>query len=269
MKNSLEQPKLSFYTFAKNLDASCLRTISNVYDYVDELIVILSNEFAISETLKVPDLQKKVKFFYEPFRNYAQMRNFALAKVTGKWVLALDSDETLSTKLLLNLRKLITDQQYTGYKIMRIHYYQTKNQVYDPFLHLRLFKLSPIVKYVGQVHELLMNVKKISKIMDKEMVIFHFNTLETMIENNKKYYQMLMQYKAAATKYSNQNLVDLADFLIWCNQNIDNPLYITKRQNLKRVKTEYQRRLKLILNGRKHYHDDLAKLNYLLNKQKN
>ncbi|OGK64997.1 hypothetical protein A2313_02720 [Candidatus Roizmanbacteria bacterium RIFOXYB2_FULL_41_10] len=264
MEKLSKQSKVSFYTFANKTDQPLLRAIKNVYNSVDKLVVVLNHKSLEYKQIKALDKENKIEIYNHRFRNYSQMRNFALSKIESGWVLILDSDETFSETFLKKIPHLVSSNEYSGYKVPRIHFYNTKYQTFDPFLHLRLYKKTPAIKYVGQVHEMLMNVKKVKKIVDPKMAINHYNSLSVMIKNNKKYHQMLLEYRKIANQYKDENLIKLSDFLIWCNQNIDNPLFFVHKKGLKKVQEEYQIRLKQILRGRKHYHRDIIKLNQLL-----
>lgn len=257
--------KLSFYTVAERL-AELQMSVNNVYEYVDEIILRVGpeeTEESISKFLKQHDKEDKVKIFKKKFTNFADIRNFALFKTTGDWVLTLDSDETFSEKSLKSLRKLIQQDKYDGYKFFRIHFYKTAKQAMDPFKHKYLFRRKAGVKYAGNVHELLTGIEKIMEITDRKMVIYHYNSYSYMIKNNKKYHSILLGELAAAKKAESTHLIDLANFRLWANANIDNPENFRDEKKMKELQSEFDKRLKAVLGNNTHYHAELAQLEKL------
>jgi glycosyltransferase involved in cell wall biosynthesis len=259
----MKRKSISFYIFAERADEGVIRAVKNVYDFVDELIVRLDEKKEGAELLEEIDRQSKIKIFPQKFTDFADVRNFALSKVTGDWVLTLDSDEIFSRALLNNLARYVEDEKFDGYKFNRIHFYKSKEEARDPFQHLRLFRKTKGVKYTGSVHELLEGVERIYKCQSWKSVILHFNKYRDMVSKNKRYHAILEEELKLAKKGDYPQLVELAKFRLWCNENIDNPEHFKDLEKMSDLKQEFELKLKQVLKGRKHYHHDLAKLEHL------
>jgi len=256
---------ISFYCISPDFSDGLKRTIQNVYIFVDEIIILLGS-YSKKPTLPVYfDPQHKIKTFYKPFTYFADMRNFALSKISGQWVLMLDSDEVFSTKLLENLTALVKTKRYDGYKFRRINFYQTPDETMDIFMHTRLFRAGKVL-YVGRVHELPDGLINIKEVMDTKQVILHFNRISDMGKNNRKYLAILERELELANKYKNERLRATTEFRIWANLHVDN-IRIYKNPKLAQVvKGEfYKRRSELmkVLGNKKNYHEELLALERL------
>lgn len=256
---------ISFYCISPDFSDSLKRAIQNVYSFVDEVIIVFGSD-SKKPTLPVYfDPQHKIKTFYKPFTHFSDMRNFALSKISGQWVLMLDSDEIFSTKLLENLRLLVSTKKYDAYKFHRVNFYQTPNETMDIFTHTRLFRAG-IALYVGRVHELLDGIINIKEVMDTKQVILHFNRLSDMEKNNRKYLAILQRELEFANKSKNQHLRAVAEFRIWANIHIDNVKIFNDPYLVKTARERfYKRRSELmkVLGNKKNYHEELLALEKL------
>jgi len=258
---------LSFYTLSRYYDADIERTLKNVYKYADEIVVILNNPRKETKNLDY-DIEKKVTFYIKSHTYFADMRNFALSKLHGDWVMWLDSDEIFSEEFLKKIKKYINQTEYDGYKIKRIHFYKTKRQVFDAFSHLRLCRKNPQLRYVGIVHELLMGVSNRKKLRSTREVIYHLNRYEDIVDNNIYYLTLLNKEYEYALKSHDLKLIELAEFRIWCNRNIDNVDNYYDKRKFGNVWASYKRRLDRVLAGNKHYHESLKRLEKAYSAQK-
>jgi len=255
--------KISFYTFSEVVDEGTLRAIKNVYNFVDELVVRLNKKnIGLSEIKKI-DEKKKIKVINKDFTCFADIRNFCLANTLGDWILTLDSDEIFSAEFLKNIRKYVKNGDVSGYKIKRIHFYKTKNEAPDPFLHLRFFKKNHNTKYSGLVHELLSGVEKIKKINNNKEIIYHFNSFSDMLKKNQKYRTILKKELHLAQQKQDEDLIKLAKFRLWSNVNIDDPRNFSDRKKMDEIMGQFKIKLKKVLRGRTNYHEDLYRLEKL------
>lgn len=263
MKN--KRNSISFYCISPDLSVGLKRAIQNVYSFVDEIIIILGSDTKKAALPVYFDPQYKIKTFYKPFTYFAQMRNFALSKITGQWILTLDSDEIFSTKLLENVRILVQTKRYDGYKFHRVHFYQTPNETMDIFMHTRLFRAGKVL-YVGKVHELLDGLINIKEVMDTKQVILHFNRLSDMGKNNIKYLAILERELELAKKYKNERLRAATEFRIWANLHVDNIRIYKNPRLAQAIKREFYKRrdqLMKVLGNKKNYHEELLALEKL------
>lgn len=261
MKNNT----ISFYCISPDFSVGLRRSIQNVYSFVDEIIIILGSDSKKTNLPVYFDPRHKIKIFYKTFTYFADMRNFALSKISSQWVLMLDSDEIFSQKLLENVRILVRTKRYDGYRFHRIHFYQMPNETMDIFMHTRLFRTGKVL-YVGRVHELLDGLINIKEVVDTKQVILHFNKPNDMGKNNIKYLAILERELELAKKYKNERLRATAEFRIWANLHVDN-IRIYKNPKLAHAieKQFYKRRIQLmkVLGNKKNYHEELLALEKL------
>ena len=259
IEDFMPNKKLSFYTLSRQYDSDVERVIKNVYDQVDEIVVILNNSMT-ARLSKSVDPIGKVVIFIKKHTYFPDMRNYALSKVHGDWVCWLDSDEIFSEAFLKKMRGFTNQDTYDGYKLKRIHFYKTPHHVFDAFSHLRLCKVTDKLKYVGIVHELLMGVSNRRKLRSDKQVIYHFNKYSDIKAKNLEYLTLLEKEYNYALKIDDKKLIELAEFRIWCNRNIDNVDKYYDRRAFNNVWRQYKRRLEKVLAGQNHYHLNLHRL---------
>jgi len=99
---------------------ACIRSLS----MCTEIVVVDSG--SIDGTLALLDGLKAKGFpiclYHETWRGYGGQKQFALDKCTQDWVLSIDSDERISTRLAAALPGLLTDPDVMGWKLTRYDY---------------------------------------------------------------------------------------------------------------------------------------------------
>jgi len=132
--------------------------------------------------------------------DFAEMRNDCLKRITGDWVLVLDSDEILANPDGSNvsrrqLEKLIEQAEkegITGYHIFTLHFLYNYRMIDGSnngqhYSYGRLYKREHIERYKGKIHELPVfkygqNLKPTS-----EFFIWHFGHCKGMEYVREKY----------------------------------------------------------------------------------
>jgi glycosyltransferase involved in cell wall biosynthesis len=84
------------------------------------------------------------------FVDFAAARNHALTHATGRWILALDADETLDIASIPLVRALVGRNENSGYYVER-HNHSARNSTTD--YAVRLFPNRAEYRYRGRVHE--------------------------------------------------------------------------------------------------------------------
>jgi glycosyltransferase involved in cell wall biosynthesis len=93
--------------------------LESVKDIADEIVVIDGG--SKDHTVEVCR-EYTNKVIIHPFEGYAKQRKFALSRVRGEWVLALDADETLSPELLSTIPKLLDQHAIDAFEFSRRNY---------------------------------------------------------------------------------------------------------------------------------------------------
>lgn len=136
------------------------RSIASV-SWADEVVLIYDKSVTEDKTLQDLDAIPKSKNIRQFDRNlngdFAQQRNFGLAKALYEWVLFVDSDEVISEKLATEIQSKIVDAntRVNGYFLKRSDFFMGKwlqHGETNAQSFLRLARKN-CGKWVGPVHE--------------------------------------------------------------------------------------------------------------------
>jgi len=96
----------------------CLESVK----WAKEIIII--DSFSTDNTKEVCSHYKNVKVFDYPFLGYGRLRNIAIEKSTGEWILSLDTDERVTEELKKEILQVLTDNPpYDAFRIPRRSYF--------------------------------------------------------------------------------------------------------------------------------------------------
>src|SRR3989338_8459085 len=104
--------RLTCCTIAKDEEDKIDFFLNNIYDWVDELILIDtgSKDGTLEKVNHFVNLTQARKIRLDLFKwndDFSAARNFSLGHASSEWVLVLDADEVISDEGLLELRKTI------------------------------------------------------------------------------------------------------------------------------------------------------------------
>lgn len=144
---------LSVIVIAKNEEArikACLESIR----WADEIIV--ANNNSTDNTVKIAK-QYTDKVYDFKTDDFSQLRNQALEKSKGDWILYVDADERVLTPLQQEISLIISNKDgKDAYAISRKNIIFGQEVDYGPYKTdwiIRLFKKSSFKKWIGEVHE--------------------------------------------------------------------------------------------------------------------
>lgn len=134
----------------------CLKSLAN---FADEIIVI--DLGSTDQTLKVcekfaaiVDKCKLTVYKHEKVPYVELVRNFAISKANGDWVLILDPDEVLTSDLKEELKKIEKENKYDAVNIPRKNIFFGKwirHTNWWPDKHIRFFKKGK-VEWFEKIH---------------------------------------------------------------------------------------------------------------------
>ncbi len=154
-KTAHRQPGVSLCMIVKDEEQFLADCLESVRDVVDEINIVdtgsTDRTVAIAKSFGA-------KVIVRPWRDdFGWARNESLAMATGRWVLVLDADETITPESRRFLQSLRTEEPGDKALFVRII-----NDVEDEagtatFSHFlpRIFPVSPRIRYGGAIHELL------------------------------------------------------------------------------------------------------------------
>jgi len=141
--------KISGIVIVKNAEemiADCLDSLS----FCDEIVVVDS----LSED-RTKDIAEKMgaKVYELKFKDFSEARNFGLKKVTGEWIVYIDSDERITKELATEIKKNVLINDVSAFRIKRKNFY-FGNHEWPYIEHLeRVFKKDKLQGWYGEVHE--------------------------------------------------------------------------------------------------------------------
>lgn len=161
------------------------KALESLKDLADEIIVIDSG--STDETLRIA---KKfgAKTFFREFDNFANQKNWAISKAKGDWILSLDADEEIPGVLAEEIKKVVTDESYSGYLIPRRNFIlnkEIKHSRWSPDTHIWLWKKDG-GKWIGNVHEEVEVSGKVGLLKNSKIHNSH-KTISDFINSNDFY----------------------------------------------------------------------------------
>jgi len=136
----------------KNASATLKATLDSIKDFSE---VILLDNGSTDDTLKIASEYPNVSVHKSPFIGFGALRNKAAELASNDWILALDSDEVLSSELINELKKIKLTDSY-AYLFPRHNYLNGKRIRgcgWDPEHTARLYNRKKTHFCHSQVHE--------------------------------------------------------------------------------------------------------------------
>lgn len=128
---------------------TCLESVK----WADQLII--ADNGSTDKTLEIAEkyTNEIIKFTGQDF---ATLRNKAIEKAKGEWVLYIDADERVLSPLKDKILGVVTDTKYSAFALKRQNIIFGQKVNYGPYKHdymIRLLKRSEFQTWVGKVHE--------------------------------------------------------------------------------------------------------------------
>jgi glycosyltransferase involved in cell wall biosynthesis len=152
------QKNISIIILAGNEEkmiVDCLKSCN----WVEEIILVAANstDQTVNLAKKIIPNIKIIKTTDEYNKNFSKWRNLGLKLATKPWILYIDADERITTKLKLNIIKAVNSKEiYTHYAIPRANYFLGQRVKYGgtyPDYVKRLYKKDNFEGYKGVLHE--------------------------------------------------------------------------------------------------------------------
>ncbi|OGD13138.1 hypothetical protein A2576_04000 [Candidatus Amesbacteria bacterium RIFOXYD1_FULL_47_9] len=147
---------LSVAVIAKDTAQTLPECLNSAKNLSDDIVVVV-DAATIDATAQIAfDFGAKV--YIREFDNFSAQKNFALSKCRYRWVLALDADETVSSRLAAEIKTVLPGTKNAAFSIPRLNYifgkpvYHT-NWSPETDRHVWLFDKSR-ARWSSQVHEL-------------------------------------------------------------------------------------------------------------------
>ncbi|WP_427156881.1 tetratricopeptide repeat protein [Aliinostoc sp. HNIBRCY26] len=201
---------LSLCMIVKNEATTLSKCLSSVKDVVDEMVVLDTG--SIDRTPNIAqEFGAKVHYFAW-CNDFSAARNAALKYVTGDWVLVLDADETLTPKIVPQIKEAIARDEYLLINLVR-HEVEAEQSPYS--LVSRLFRNHPDIRFDRPYHALVDDsVAEIIKTQPQweigylpGVAILHSGYQKTAIAQNDKYTKAQTTMEGFLAKHPNDPYV--------------------------------------------------------------
>jgi glycosyltransferase involved in cell wall biosynthesis len=119
--------------------------------FCDEILVI--DNGSNDKTQEIAK-EKGAKIYELKTTDFSEIRNFALSKAEGDWVLYLDADERINEELKNSIKEnVLSDTKYAAFFLKRKNYYFGKHEWPDIEKMARLFRKEKLKQWQGKLHE--------------------------------------------------------------------------------------------------------------------
>jgi len=165
----------------------CLESVAEECDGI--IVVDLGST---DNTLKIAK-EFEAKIFTHTKVDYVEkVRDFAVSKAEGEWVLVLDPDERMTPTLWKKLKEIVSEGEFEAVNIPRKNIFFNRwisHTNWWPDKHVRFFKNSK-VKWENKIHNYPLVEGKILNLSAKEnLAIIHFGyqNIEQFIDRQSRY----------------------------------------------------------------------------------
>ena len=171
--------KITAIVITKNEEKNIKNCLSCL-DWVDEIVVIDSNSGD-----KTCEIAKKMgaKIYICAKKGFDERRNLGKKKAQGEWLLYVDADERVSSKLKEEiLEKIKNPKGCSAFKIPRLNIYfgkLLKHGGWYPDFQTRLFKKNDLNHWFGKIHESPKVEGKIGKLINHFIHLSHCSIKES------------------------------------------------------------------------------------------
>lgn len=150
-----EAVRISLPLVVKNEEQYIERCLKSIVDVVDEIVVIDTGSY--DNTLNIVRKYTDKIYSFKWSDSFADVRNFALSKCTGDWILRLDADEELPEEFVVPLWEAIQNDEF-DIGLLNIYNFLEDPDKFHPAKYsvsktARIFKNLPEIKFSGRVHE--------------------------------------------------------------------------------------------------------------------
>lgn len=188
----------------------CLKSIDS---FADEVVV---TDLGSTDNTEEVAKKYKAKFIRHGFVPYVELvRNFAVLKTSGNWILVLDPDERIPETLKVKLKEITKQDKYVAVNIPRKNIFFGKwisHTNWWPDKHVRFF-IKDKISWTDEIHLYPKVDGEILELEEKEdLAIEHYgyDTIKQFIERQNRYSTI-----EAKNRYDREERFSLGKFIWW------------------------------------------------------
>lgn len=171
--------KISACVIVKNEEKNLPRWIGNMQQFADEMVIVDTG--STDRTVEIARAAG-ARVYDFPWKNdFAAAKNFAIKQAKGDWIAFLDADEAFSEETVGRVRPLLKridreNRKIVGIVCKLINFDEDQDyRIINAVFQLRIFRNSPKIRYVGAIHERLVDrdAEKHINLSTTDLVIHH------------------------------------------------------------------------------------------------
>ncbi len=146
--------KLSVGLITRNEEKDLPRTLDAIKDIADEIVIVDSGSTDQTEAIAK---SYNVRFYTEEWKGFGAQKNSVIDKCSGQWILLIDADEEVTSKLKQSIQKIIAGE--TSYDVYKVKFRTIcfgrlmRFGGWNGYYRIRLFKNGAGKYDLRQVHE--------------------------------------------------------------------------------------------------------------------
>ena len=196
----MDKQKASAFIIVYNEEENMKRCLDSV-QWADEIIVV--DSYSTDKTLDICKIYTD-KIYQRRFTDFADMKNFALSKVTNRWALSIDADEEVTDGLRDEIKKVVTE----GKKDLSGFYIRRKSQIFGRWFNfsgtqddfqMRLFK-KEAAHYIQPVHEKVV-VSHALGYLRHPLLHYTYDKMQEYVSRLNRYTSMEAKFLAKGSKH--------------------------------------------------------------------
>lgn len=188
IQDIIEYMKLSAIILTKNAENTIIDCLDSV-SFADEIIVIDDESEDRTRDVLASYKRKPTRYFKHALENdFGAQRNFALEKAQGEWVVFIDDDERVTSKLAANIQKVIDIDEFDAYKLKRVDSLWGKKLLYGETGDMWLVRLAKRNQgtWYGKVHET-WNIKGAVGKLDGQLIHYPHSSISGFLSKINTY----------------------------------------------------------------------------------
>lgn len=210
--------KISACYIVKNEEHNLAKSIESLKKAVDEIIVVDTGSDDNTKKIAASFGAKIFDFTWQD--DFASVRNYALSKAEGQWIVFIDADEYFTEASSQQLRSYIKSQHKAGKRgAFLVHRHDidvdNNNELLVDVLVLRIFFKNSSYAYKGIIHEELMeddrHIEDIHIVSKQQLLLLHSGYSTSVSYAKAKRNLTLLQKELSTTDNPSRLYMFLAD----------------------------------------------------------
>jgi glycosyltransferase involved in cell wall biosynthesis len=207
IRNGLVE-KLSLLVFSRNDMPKALALVHDMYDYVDEIILVDSSDAKVHDRLlqeKKNGKLEKLRILYAVAFGYPDpLRMYAIAKCSYRWIMLIDTDERISPGLKKDLRKVIGRGGFSAFALRR--YEDVTSGGHRPYYNwqIRIFR-KDATQFRGMLHEEPIIKGKVLRMAQDDYFMDHLSEIKG---DSSSHYASMMKFMRMSYASFNETMVE-------------------------------------------------------------